>query len=233
MGVITTLTDGMVGAPLGAPILPVELSVTDVDRQLALLKYYSFVPIKSTKEYSFTTSREVTQQILDLLPVDNNGNPDQNYFYVGVMSFATRLFTTAPRMNEYLLGTPYMFPNEEPETQAYINTLWDYNIGDVYYEEKPDLGLINWVVGGSLVLAAVYGIGCMDIEKTPYRHVELIGHLIGVNYYKRLLAIRKTGKFNNADFTLDTSVLENALKEAIDRSTEILESISMIPITSG
>jgi hypothetical protein len=57
--------------------------------------------------------------------------------------------------------------------------------------------------------------------------------LIGNVYYKRVISIRKTGNFDNADFKLDLTTLEDALKESQARSEEILGSIGLVGITIG
>lgn len=232
MGWVSDHLVSVVGAPLGAPLLPVELAISDQDHLAALLKYYSYLPIKVTKEYQFTAEREQIQVMSQLLP-DYGVQVPSEYFYVGPLAFAPRLYTTAPRMNEFLLGVPYMFPNEQPDKQQYINTIWGENIGDVYYEEHPESDSINWVVGGSCVLSVTYGIGHKNIDKVLPRHIELLSCLVGEVYYKRLLAIRNTGKFDHADFSLDTSLLKEAYDTAVARAAEIIDSTGLVPVTIG
>jgi hypothetical protein len=92
------------------------------------------------------------------------------YFYVGVLHFANRLQVGSNRLNEYLLGTTYVFPNAEPDKQNLLNTAYDYHIGDPQYHEDFVNNKVNWIVGGSSVLSVLYGLGHKDPLKLPHRH---------------------------------------------------------------
>lgn len=222
----TALISSAVYAPLGAPTLPTELNIQPTDIELALNKYYTYIPIKKTHTYQFSSNREIAQSITELLP-----GPD--YFYVGVLAFASRLQTVSPRLNEYLLGTTYAFPNAEPLKQSYYNTVLNENLGDTYYEEDEPNDKINWVVGGTCTLSVTYGIGHNSIDSIPRRHVQLMSYLVGETYYNRLLAIRKTAEFSGSDFSINTALLEDALKRAQTEGQGILDSISYVPVTIG
>lgn len=226
MSTVNDLVLSEVYAPLGAPTLPQELSVQPQDIELALNRYYSYVPVKKTSTHSFTTTREFGQQISELLP-------DENYFYVGVVTFSVRQQTVSPRLNEYLLGTTYVFPNADPLKQSFLNTQLNENIGDPYYEENFVDGVVNWVVGGSCTLSVTYGLGHIDIEKVPRRHIRLLSYLVGQTYYKRILSIRKSASFNAADFKLDVSLIEKALEDSKTEGDEYLNSIGLFPVTQG
>lgn len=221
------LAKDVVKAPLGVPTLPVELDVSESDVNAALVKYYSYVPIKKIVEHSFGPERELTQPINTLLP-----NTD-DYFYVGVFGFATRMQVGQTRLNEYLLGTTYMWPNGEPEKQMMYNTLLDWTTGDPYYEEDFVNNQIKWVVGGSCRLSVTYGLGHHDATKLPHRHVDLFAGLIGLRYYERLIAIRETGDFGASDFKLSTVLLNKTLDETKVRVEEQLNSIGIFPATLG
>lgn len=217
---------GLTLAPLGAPLLPTELAISPLDFEAALAKYYSYVPYKINKEYNIAGAYNFTQPIADLLP-------SQDFYYVGVISFALRSQINQSRLDEFLLGNNLVAPNIPVDQQAYFNTMVDLQTGDPYYEEDFVLEQIRWVVGARGTFAVIYGLGHNDIDKVPRRHFELMAALVGCIYYERLLAIRKTGTFQGADFTLDTSILASALERAQTRSTEILESIGLVPVTIG
>lgn len=230
--VTQTLIHDNVLAPLGAPTLPQELDIQTADYQQALIKYYSYLPLKISVNYTFTTDREVSQDIANLLTKITVSDPT-SLFYVGVINFSVRLQTTSLRLNEYLLGTTYVFPNADPLKQALLNTQMGENIGDPYYEENFANNCVNWVVGGNCTLSVIYGLGSTDISITPLRHLELISDLVGCTYYKRLLAIRKTGQFSGADFTINTELLADTLKDAQTRASETLSSIGLVAVTIG
>ena len=217
---------GLALAPLGAPLLPTELEISSLDFEAALAKYYSYVPYKLNKEYNISGLYNVTQKMTDLLP-------SADYYYVGVVSFAIRSQINQSRLDEFLLGHNFVSPNIPVDKQAYFNTMIDLQTGDPYYEEDFVNEEVRWVVGARGTFAVVYGLGHNDPDKVPRRHFELMAALVGCVYYKRLLAIRKTGTFSGADFTLDASILQSALEEAQTRSTEILESIGLVPVTLG
>lgn len=220
--VITSLTL----APLGAPRLPTELEISPLDFEAALVKYYSYVPYKKSENYSVTGIYSFKQEMAALLPAPE-------FFYIGVISFAMRSQINQSRMDEYLLGNNFVSPNIPVDRQAYFNTMIDMQTGDPYYEEDFVLGEVRWTVGARGTFCVIYGLGHNDINKVPARHYELMAALVGCVYYERLMAIRKTGAFQGADFTLDTSVLASALERAQTRSAEILESIGLVPVTLG
>lgn len=226
MATINDLVLGEVYAPLGAPTLPQELSVSATDIELALNRYYSYVPIKKTAVYTFSANRETSQLIADLLA-------DENHFYVGVVTFSARQQTVAPRLNEYLLGTTYVFPNADPLKQSFLNTQLSENMGDPYFEEDFVNGVVKWVVGGTCTLAVTYGLGHLNLEKIPRRHIKLLAYLVGQVYYKRILAIRKSASFNAADFKLDVSLIEKSLDDANKEGEEYLNSVGLFPVTAG
>lgn len=223
---INDLVLSEVYAPLGAPLLPQELSVQPTDIELALNRYYSYVPIKKTASYSFTTTREIEQSIPALLP-------GEDYFYVGVVAFAPRQHTVSNRLNEYLLGINQTMPNADPLRQSFLNTQLGENIGDPYFEENFAEEKVVWVVGGACTLSVTYGLGHLNLEKIPRRHVKLMAYLVGQTYYKRILSIRKSAKFDNADFQLDVSLIEQALSDATKEGEEYLSSIGLFPVTLG
>lgn len=221
----------LVLAPLGAPTLPVELDISAADRMAALYKYYSYVPYKVTKQYSVQGSYQFAQPMAGLLPTP----PDEGeqFFYVGVFDFGFRHQIGQSRFNEYLIGNNYLSSQQSVEKQALLNTLLDQYTGDPYYEEDFIAGEVRWVTGARGSFAVTYGLGYTGLDKVPVRHLDLVARLVGCTYYERLLAIRKTGSFTGADFTLDTALLESQLAAAREKSAEALESIGLIPITSG
>ena len=224
---VTALVRERVVAALGAPVLPLELEISAFDYEAALTKYYTFVPIKVTRTAAITTgSYQYAQPIADLFP-------SSEHFYVGVLSFAMRGQVNQNRMDEYLIGNNY-FANSFPvDKQTLLNTQMDLQTGDPYYEEDFVNEQVRWVCGSVGQLSVIYGLGHGDINRAPRRHVELLSYLVGEVYYERLIAIRKTGQFSGADFTLNVDLLEQARVNAQNRATEILESISLIPATLG
>jgi hypothetical protein len=221
------LIRSLVYAPLGAPLLPTELDISVEDEQLALSKYYSYVPIKVVRNYpSATSGYSFSQQMAELVP-------SADYHYMGVVSFAMRAQLNAARVDEYLLGNGYLAPHVPLDQQAYHNTMMDLQTGDPYYVENFVEEKVDWTVGQRGTLSVVYGIGHNGLDKVPRRHIELMAALVGVAYYTRILAIRKTGAFNGADFTLDGSVLQNALEQAQLRSDDTLAAIGLVPATLG
>jgi hypothetical protein len=232
---IKVLIQESVMACLGKPLLPVEMDIQDIDYSQALIKYYAYLPLRAVKNYQFTADREVSQSISELISGIPVSKPEdtEDLFYVGVANFSVRLQTSSIRLNEYLLGTDYVFPNAEPMKQSLLNTQMGENVGDPYYEEDFLNNKVNWVVGGNCTLSVSYGFGSLNIGIIPMRHLELMSALVGCSYYKRLLAIRNTGVFPGADFSINTTLLESALKEAQSKVDEILGSIGIVPATIG
>jgi len=222
-------------APLGAPILPVELAPSDEDARSALYKYYSHLPIKLTRQYFFRSDREERQDIKELLNlVETPAKPD-DYFYVGVGSFATRNQIGESRFDEYLLGMNVGVPSYRPDVNVVQQTILDINVGDVYYEEnlhldKPE---VRWVVGGSSYLSVVYFLGSYKLSSIPVRHFELFCDLVSQVYLERLIAIRSTGSFNLSDFKISNDAIDSYYKKCTDRLNDTLSSISIVSITRG
>ena len=223
---ILSLVHARVYNALGAPELPVEMQVSEEDIEAALVKYYSFVPIKEIRTYGLNGQIFAQSQPIDELL------PSEDYFYVGVFSFAVRNQLSANNFNEYLLGLP-MMGTWSPEEKLRLDTKVDMMTGDPYYRENFVEGKIEWVVGSMGQLSVVYGLGHTNVELIPRRHVELMAYLTSEVYYERMLAIRKMGSFGGADFTLDVAQLQAALDYAKSRGTEILESIALVPATLG
>jgi hypothetical protein len=239
---IRNLARDLVLAPLGYPTLPQELQPSATDFDNALITYYKHLPLKVTRQETFRSERETAVSMDRILPdyattLGAETPSPSRYWYVGVLAFAPRLQVGSNRLNEYLLAdgpnSAYVFPNAEPLKQGLLDTMYDYHIGDPYYEEDFVNRVVRWVVGGSSLLSVVYGVGHSDPDRLPYRHLELYKHLVGATYYERLLAVRKTGKFTNADFTIDTAQLESTLEEAKKRSDELIGSMGLVPVTSG
>lgn len=156
------------------------------------------------------------------------------YFYVGVLGYAVRDQLGQSRFDDYLLGLNYAVPNFDPVRMNLNATLIDMNVGDIHYEEDQSNNVIRFVVGGSCFVAVTYGVGSSSIEDTPLRHLELVAWLIGLQYYERILAIRKTGSFKGQDdFEISTDQLERALEYAKTRSEEMLRAVEFIAATKG
>lgn len=156
------------------------------------------------------------------------------YFYIGVLGYSVRNQLGQSRFDDYLLGLNYAVPNFDPVRMNLNATLIDMNVGDLHYEEDQSNNTIRFVVGGSCFVAVTYGVGSSSIEDTPLRHLELVSWLIGLQYYERMLAIRKTGSFKGQDdFEISTDQLEKALEYAKTRSEEMLRAVEFIAATKG
>lgn len=224
----SALIRSLVYAPLGVPTLPTELDISAEDEQIALSKYYSYVPIKVVRNYqSLNSSYTFSQPMAALLP-----NPEE-YYYGGVVAFAMRAQLNAARVDEYLIGNNYLAPHVPLDQQMYHNTMMDLQTGDPYFVEDFVGEKVDWVVGQRGTLSVVYGIGHTDLDRVPRRHIEVVAALIGCVYYERMLAVRKTGQFNGADFVLNADVLGEALKLAQTRVDETLAAIGVVPATVG
>lgn len=216
-------------APLGGGDLPQEVDVHDSDIALALLDYFKYSPIKVTKSYPMWGQREIEIDIASLYPDTTSG-----YFYTGVMHFEHRSQLGLTRFDEMLLGFQNVpLTRVTPERQLMDNTVLDMATGDTYYEEDLPANKVRFVVGGSCILSVIFGLGIYDLEKVPLRHLKLVSAITGIKYYERILALRKTGKFTNTDFQLDTSLLESKLKEYQDLVKEQIQWINMGALTKG
>jgi hypothetical protein len=214
--------------------LPRELNISSADVNNALLEYYQNVPIKRTRNYTAVNVRELKQDFEELYQTDDE-------FYVGVLDFYIKhQMSTMGGLDSFLLGS--MLPGQIPTITGIKggpmgvlldNTITDMVVGDPYYEEDELEKCIKWVVGGYGVLSVIYGVGTWDVERTPHRHLPAVSWLVGKYYYERVLSIRKTGKFEKTDFSLDVSQLESSLQRAKEMSHEYLNSIKYMPITRG
>lgn len=156
------------------------------------------------------------------------------YFYVGVLSYAVRNQLGQSRFDDYLLGLNYAIPNFDPVRMNLNATLIDMNVGDLHYEEDVSNNVVRIVVGGSCFVAVTFGVGSSSLEDIPLRHTELVSWLVGIQYYERMLAIRKTGSFKGQDdFQISTDQLERALEFAKQRSEEMLRAVEFIAATKG
>jgi hypothetical protein len=222
-------------AVLGAPTLPQELaiSVTD-DFSPALVKYYSYLPHKIGRTYPILNTRELTVDHASVFPDYVTGSPySGDYFYIGVVHHAIRHQIGQNAFNQNLLGVEYGQPTPDPMQNLEFATAMDISTGDTYYEEDFVNSRTKFVLGGSGTFSVIFGLGHSNPELIPVRHVELMSWLVGAVYFERLMAVRKTGAFSSADFTLNTSQLESALQEAKDRSDKYLEGAGLMAATLG
>lgn len=221
------LVEGIVYSPLGGTILPQEQSIQKVDYDRALLRYYTYNPIKITRTYEVGVDREVSQEHNALLP-------SADYFYVGLLHVEPRTQLGLTRFDEVLLGAAALpSPRYTPEHQLLASTMVDLSVGDVYQEENNVEGVTRFVLGGSCILAAIWGIGHSDLNKVPHRNLEYVAQLVGVQYYERLLAVRKTGAFKDSDFSLDTSVLQASYEYFKEKSEEMTMALNLTAVTKG
>lgn len=221
-------------APLGAPVLPRELELDPVgDVSLALIEYYKFIPIKVAVSYTITDAREIVVLHSDVCQQANLGDTDDDYFYVGVIHHAMRSQIGQNAFNQNLLGLNVGVPIADPMENLQMATMIDISTGDPYYEEDFDRNQTRWVLGGSGNLSVTYGVGTWDVEKTPVRHLRLVSMLVGKTYYERLIAVRKTGQFNAADFRISTDQLEAVKTKNDAEITQYIEAVGYMAITVG
>lgn len=212
---------------LGSPILPQEAAISDTDDFIpALYRYYSYIPIQTTRAYTFGTERELTVTEASVLP-------DSNHFCVGVIGFAPRNQLGQTRFDEYLLGLQYGTPIFNPEQQVLSATILDQNVGDIYFEQDPVAQTYTFVVGGACVLGVIFGLGHYDPEIIPYRHIDLLSALLGETYYARLYAARISGQFDTADFKLSADFLANRMAYNNDRIKDMITAMGLTPMLRG
>lgn len=228
----SALLESLVYAPLGDPVLPRECSL-DANRDIypALVEYYKHLPLKKVVTNYFTDRREWTMPISSNYP-DYPTDPS-NYFYLGVLHFAVRNQLGQSRFDEYLLGFNYSIPNYDPERTLLNATLIDMNVGDVYYEEDLPNNLVRWIVGGTCILSVTLGFGQYNIEHIPSRHLELLSHIVKSVYYQRLLAVRTTGRFSQADFDISADLLQEEYNRSMETKKVMIESLQLVPVTIG
>jgi hypothetical protein len=229
------LVTGTVKAALGSPVLPVELEISAAqDFPLALTEYYRWLPIKAPNAYTIRDAREMTVAHAEAIA---NYEPDEdlaeNFFYVGVLHCAIRAQIGQNAFNQNLLGLNVGVPIADPMENLQMATMIDISTGDVYYEEDEARALTRFIFGGSGNFSVIFGLGHWDVNLIPWRHMKAFSDLVAVQYYSRLIAVRKTGVFGSADFKMDLSFLEAALAEAKQRSKEYFEAATYMAITIG
>lgn len=236
---VQALIENNIYSPLGAPVLPQECQISDLDILNGMLEYYKWIPIKSSTSLTVTTlDREYPFQWPVLYPdfdptVGVEGYAG-NYFYVGLMNYNTRNQVGPGQLNDYLLGFYFNNPwNGDPVKELVNNTVIDLNAGDVYYEEDSVNQVTRIVCGQACFLSLTFGIGQTDVSKIPIRHIEFVSQLVAIPYLKRLLAIRKAGSFASADFTLDSSHIEATLKEFTERGDKNKQDLGTISVLTG
>jgi hypothetical protein len=223
----------MVLATIGSPVLPAEIAFDyALDVVPALIEYYKFLPIKAPLSYTITNSRELEVPFADVIGSYSPGSVG-SFFYVGVIHCAIRSQIGQNAFNQNLLGLNVGVPIANPMENLQMATMIDMSTGDVYYEEDEFKGVARFILGGSGNLSIIFGLGCWDGEKLPYRHLRNIADLCGIYYYTRLIAIRETGTFSAADFKISTVMLNKALDECKVRSKEYLENAAYMAISYG
>ena len=228
-----TVIRNMVLANIGAPVLPAEIAFDDqLDMVPALLEYYKYIPIKSPMSFPITNAREVEILHSDII---TNYNPAQveHFFYVGVLHTAIRAQIGQNAFNQNLLGLNVGVPIADPMENQLMATMIDISTGDIYYEEDEMKQSVRFVFGGTGNFSAIFGLGCWDPEKLPWRHLRNIADIAATYYYARLIAVRETGVFNAADFKISTAQLNKALDEAKKNAKEYLENAAFVALTIG
>jgi hypothetical protein len=228
----------LVYAPLGSPVLPRELELDGtLDVIPALLKYYRYVPIKVGKAYTITNERELSVRWKTFMPDFQAGNDsapyEGDYFHVGIIHHAIRHQLGVNSFNQQLLGLNVGIPITNPMENVGMATEIDISMGDVYYEEDGVNELTRFVVGGSGTLSVTWGVGHYDVEKVLLRHIEVVAALAAEIYLERIVAVRKTGNFNSADFKLDVSQLESFLEKAKEKAKAYLDEVGFLGMTIG
>lgn len=226
---IKKLVERGVYSPLGYPNLPVEVQVDPLDWHTVLTRYYTFVPLTTTRTMVFPnqTNREQLITMDSLLP------DTVNYFYIGIVGITVRNQMPSPRFDEYLLGLQVARPVYDPLQWALSSTLSDLNTGEVHYEEDWSIQSIRFISGTAGILQYMVAYGHTDPAKLPLRHLTYLVELMKTIYYKRILAIRKTGSFSGSDFTINVDLLEEQLKAAEDSVLKYQENIGLTTVARG
>jgi len=94
------------------------------------------------------------------------------------------------------------------------------NVGDVYYEENTDTQTVNFVVGGAMWLSVSFGIGSMNVQNLPPRHLPIASKCIAQPYYEKILAIRDSGTWDSLDMKPNL----DQIKSRLDKINETLEA---------
>lgn len=227
-----SLLENWVLSPLGGSALPAELAVSDLDILQALMTYYRYNPIKVTRTYEFRNQRELTVPYSSIVPAPVND--EMEYYYLGVIQAEPRTQMMHATMDSYLLGPSHVsLPKYDPSQIVAYASLIDSVQGDLYYEDQSELEQIKYVVGGYSVLNVIYAVGQTSLNYIPFVHLELVARLASIPYYQRVLAIRKTGKFQHTDFQISTEQLEAALKYAETEKVRGLAEVGLMAITKG
>lgn len=222
-------------APLGAPLLPQELAPDPVmDVQLGLIEYFRYLPIRVGTSYVITNAWDRVIPYTDIFAA---ASPDPavqaQLFYVGVVHHAMRSQIGQNAFNQNLLGLNVGVPIADPMQNLQMATMLDISTGDTYYEEDDILQQVRFTFGGSGNFSVVWGVGSTNPEHILTRHIQLAAMLVGDVYYRRLLAIRKTGSFTNTDFKIDVGQLEATIADNRKRADEYLENAGYTALTVG
>ena len=233
------LAEYNVYSAIGSPNLPVETQITTGDWENTLNRYYTFLPITTTNNFSFNVgspsfSREQEIAFTAILPRQPSTiNPDTNFYYIGMVGYAIRNQLPSPRIDEYLLGFATARPIYDPLSWAYVNTLTDLNTGEFHYEEDFVKETVRIIAPTNGIVEIMWGLGHNDPKKIPRRHIEFISELLKLTYYSRLIAIRKTGKFSESDFTIDTSLLESEYSGAKEKVEKFKVNLGLMTLAKG
>lgn len=233
------LAEFNVYSAIGFPNLPAEISITDGDWAAALNTYYTFLPVTTTSNFSFNVgspsfNREQEIAFSAILPrLPSTVNPDTNYYYLGMIGYAIRNQLPSPRIDEYLLGFATARPIYDPLSWAYVNTLTDLNTGEFHYEEDFVKETVRIIAPTNGIVEIMWGLGHNDPTKIPRRHLEFASELLKLTFYSRLVAVRKTGKFSESDFVIDTSLLESEYSNAKDRVEKFKVNLGLMTLAKG
>src|SRR5690606_32560151 len=207
---------GIIYAPLGVPVLPIELEFNvDLDVAPALAKYYKYLPILHAESYIVNRTRELRVRHADIIynyvhrqipqPVDPvypappvpppqpDDPPVDEFFYIGVADHKIRHQIGQNAFNQNLLGLNVGVPIANPMENLQMATMIDISTGDTYMEEDFVREETRFTFGGMGNFAATYALGCWDYNKVPLRHLEYFAAIVGEQYYERIYAVRQTG----------------------------------------
>lgn len=222
---------GMILAPLGAPVLPVELDVsTESDVPSGLVNYYKYVPVLVGKAYSIYNTRELAVKHADILA----DFPDPSkMFYIGVADHKIRHQIGQNAFNQNMLGLNVGVPIANPMENLQMATMIDISTGDTYMEEDFVREETRFTFGGLGNFSVVFAVGCWDLGKIPMRHLEFVAASIAETYYQRIEAIRQTGTFSNADFKISVEMIKSAAEKNKERLTQLRTNLAFMPVTMG